>query len=61
MWFKMLCQFKDTLKAFDDFKDKQQKWRSNVFWFINAYIFWKFCKNTIHWYKTLTDKVNVTK
>ena len=28
---------KDTLKAFDDFKNKQHVW-SNVFWYVKVYI-----------------------
>ena len=37
---------KDTLKAFDNFKNKQKSVWSNVFWYV------KVCKYTIHWDKT---------
>ena len=30
---------KDTLKAFNDFKNKQKNVRSNVFWYVKVYIF----------------------
>ena len=33
--------FKDTLKAFDDFKNKQRSVWSNVFWYVKVCIFWK--------------------
>ena len=32
---------KDTLKAFDDFKNKQRDACSNVFWYVKVCIFWK--------------------
>ena len=57
MWFK------NTLKASDDFKNKQQ----NIFLYVKVYIFWKFIQYTIHWDKTQvlkklpSDKINVTK
>ena len=31
--------FKDTLKAFDDSKNKQKSARSNVFWYVKVFIF----------------------
>ena len=49
LWKHMLLN--DTLKAFDDFKSKQNKAWSNVFWYIKVYIFWKFVQYTIHWAK----------
>ena len=30
----MRGRVKDTLKAFDDFENKQQKCRSNFFWYV---------------------------
>ena len=40
------AHFNDVLNRFDDFKNKQENllWR-NVFWYMKAYVFWKF----IHW------------
>ena len=59
------CHVKDTLKASDDFKNKQKSVWSNVFWYVNVCIFWK-CQYTIHWDKTnvkknSSDKINDTK
>ena len=57
---------KDTLKAFDDFKTKQKSVRSNVFWYVKVYIFWKCIQYTVHWDKTQilekfsSDKINCT-
>ena len=50
----MFCNavFKDTLKAFNDFKNKQKNVWSNVFWYVKACIFWKCIQYTIHWDKT---------
>ena len=31
---------KDTLKAFNGFKNKQKNVWSNVFWYVKVYIFW---------------------
>ena len=53
MWFFIICicqnkqkkVLKDTLKASDDFKNKQEKCMNvfcNVFWYVKVYIFWKF-------------------
>ena len=59
--------FKDTLKAFDDFKNKQQSVWSNFFWHVKVCIFWKCIQYTIHWDKTQmlkkfpSDKINGTK
>ena len=36
-WKSSLLCFKDTLKAFDDFKNKQKSVRSHVFWCVNVY------------------------
>ena len=58
---------KDTLKAFDDFKNKQKSVWSNVFWYVKVCIFWKCIQYTIHWDKTQmfkkspSDKLNDTK
>ena len=43
---------KDTLKAFNDFKNKQKSVWSNVFWYVKVCIFWKCIPYTIHWDKT---------
>ena len=43
---------KDTLKAFDDFKNKQKNVWNNVFWYVKVYIFWKCIQYTTHWHKT---------
>ena len=58
---------KDTLKAFNDFKNKQKSVWSNVFWYVKVCIFWKCIQYTIHWDKTQmlkkfpSDKINGTK
>ena len=58
---------KDTLKAFDDLKNKQKSVKSNVFWYVTVCIFWKCIQYTIHWGKTQmfkkipSDKLNDTK
>ena len=58
---------KDTLKAFDDFKNKQKSIWSNVFWYVKVWIFWRCIQYTIHWDKTQmlkkipSDKINGTK
>ena len=60
-----LSQFKDKLKAFDDFKNKQHI--SNVFWYVKVCIFWKCIQYIVHWDKThilkrfSSDKINATK
>ena len=57
----------DTPKALGDFKDKQKSAWSNVFWYINVRLFFKFIQYTIHWDKTQMleqfplDKINSTK
>ena len=62
-----LTKFKDTLKAFDNFKNKQKSVWSNVFWYVKVCIFWKCIQYTIHWDKTQmlkkipSDKINGTK
>ena len=48
---KLLNFLKDTLKAFDDFINKQNSVRSNDFWYVKEYIFWKFIQYSIHWDK----------
>ena len=48
----LLFPFKDTLKAFNDFKNKQKSVRSNVFWCVKVCTFWKCILYTIHWDKT---------
>ena len=57
--------FKDTLKAFGDFKNNQNNVWSNVFWYVKLYIFWKSVQYNIHWdkkqmLKNPSDKINVT-
>ena len=58
---------KDTLNAFDDFKNKQKSIWSNVFWYVKVWIFWRCIQYTIHWDKTQmlkqipSDKINGTK
>ena len=60
-------QFKDTLKVFDGFKNKQKIVWNNVFWYVKVCIFWKCIQYTIHWDKTQmlkkfsSDKINGTK
>ena len=57
----------DTLKAFDDFKNKQKNVWSNVFWQIKVRIFWKCIQYTTQWDKKqmlkkfLLAKINGTK
>ena len=57
----------DTLKAFDDFKNKQKSVSSNVFWYAKVCIFWKCIQYIIHWDKTQilkkvpSDKINSIK
>ena len=57
----------DRPKALDDFKDKQKSAWSNVFWYVNVLLFFKFIQYTIHWDKTQMleqfplDKINSTK
>ena len=49
---RLLKLHKDTLKAFDNFKNKQQKCMKYVFWYVKVSIFWKCIQYTIHWDKT---------
>ena len=64
---KLTIPIKDTLKAFDDFKNKQKSVWSNVFWYVKVCIFWKCIQYTIHWDKiqmlktTPSDEKNGTK
>ena len=44
--------FKDTLKAFDNFKNNQNSVWSNGFWYVKVCIFWKYIQYTIDWDKT---------
>ena len=59
--------FKDTLNVFDDYKNKQKSFWSNVFWYVKVWIFWNCIEQTIHWDKTQmlqkfpSDKINSTK
>ena len=48
---------KDTLKAFEDFKNKQKSVWSNAFWYVKVCIFWKCIQYTIHWW----DKTQMLK
>ena len=50
------CILKDTLKAFDDFKNKQKSVWSNVFRYVKVCIIWKCVQYTIHW-----DKIQMLK
>ena len=43
---------KDTLKIFDDFKNKEKSAWRNVFWNVKVYIFWKCIQYATHWDKT---------
>ena len=43
---------KDTLLAFNNFKNKQKIAWSNDFWYVKVRIFWKCIQYTIHWDKT---------
>ena len=57
---------KDTLKAFNNFKNKQHKCMKNVFWYGTVCIFWNCIQQTIHWDETQilkkvpSDKINST-
>ena len=53
--FKMK-HFKDTLKAFNDFKNKQKSVWSNAFWYVKVCIFWKCIQYTVQW-----DKIQMFK
>ena len=63
------CGFflKNTLKAFDDFKNKQKSVWSNVFCYVKVCILWKSVQYNIHLVKTQMlqkipfDKINGTK
>ena len=48
----VLFRIKDTLKAFDNFKNKQKSVWSNIFLYIKVCLFWKCIQYTIHWDKT---------
>ena len=58
---------KDTLKAFNDFKNKQKCVWSNVFWYVKVCILWKCIQYSIHWDKAQMlkqlplEKLNRTK
>ena len=58
---------KDTLKTFDNFKNKLKSVSSNVFCYVKVYIFWKFIQYIIQWDKAqmlkkfTLDKINSTK
>ena len=45
-------RLKDTLKAFDDFKNKQKIVWSKIFWYVKVCVFWKCIQSTIDWDKT---------
>ena len=57
----------DTLKAFDDFENKQISVWSNAFWYVKVSLFWKCIEHTIHrdkkqmLKKFLSDKIDGTK
>ena len=48
----LLNKVKDTMKAFDDFKNKQKSVWSSAFRYVKECIFWKFIQYTIQWDKT---------
>ena len=48
----VLWMVKDTLQAYEDFKNKQKSVWSNVFPYVKVCIFWKCIQYTIHWDKT---------
>ena len=48
----VLFRIKDTLKAFDNFKNKQKSVWSNIFLYIKVCLFWKCIQYTIHWDQT---------
>ena len=50
--------FKDTLKAFDDFKNKQKSVWSNVYGYVKVCIFWKCIQYSVLWDKTQMLKKN---
>ena len=52
----ILNVLKVTLKAFDDFKNKQKSVWSDVFWYVKVFVFWKCKQNTLRW-----DKMQVLK
>ena len=58
---KYVFCIKDTLKAFDDFKNKQKSLWINNFWYVKVYIIWKnmLKKNMLKKYPS--EKINVTK
>ena len=64
MWFNL---FKDTLKAFENFKNKQESVWVSIFWYVKVCISWKCIQYTIHWDKIqmlkrfISDKINCTK
>ena len=43
---------KDTLKAFDNFENKQKCVWSNMFWYVKVCVLWKCIQYTMHWDKT---------
>ena len=66
----IICaKVKNTLKAFDDFKNKQKSVWSNVFLYVKVYIFWKFVvcliNYTFRWNRNVKKKsfrqINLTK
>ena len=53
---------KDTLKVFDDFKNKQKSVWSSVFCYVKVCIFWKCIQYTIYWDKTqMLKKITLVK
>ena len=59
--------FKDKLKFFDGFKNKQESVWSNVFWYVTVCILWEYIQFTIHLDKSQvlkkfpSEKINGTK
>ena len=53
LWVNKYFELKDTLKAFNDFRSKQQKcMKQGFFWYIKVCLFWKCIQYTIHLDKT---------
>ena len=45
--FFTCVRFKDTQKAFDNFKNKQRNVWSNAFWYVKVCIFWKYIQYNV--------------
>ena len=49
------------MNAFYDFKNNQKCIRSNICWYVNIHMLWKFIQYTIHWDKTRIKKIFQTR